>query len=51
MLNTVADRAGWDKAAPAGRFRGLAQIMGFGSYVAACAEVARAIGLPAKEVS
>ena len=39
VLNAVAERAGWDKPAPAGRHRGLAQIMGFGSYVAACAEV------------
>jgi isoquinoline 1-oxidoreductase beta subunit len=39
VLNAVADRAGWDKPAPAGVHRGLAQIMGFGSYVAACAEV------------
>jgi isoquinoline 1-oxidoreductase beta subunit len=39
VLDAVADRIGWDKPAPAGRFRGLAQTMGFGSYVAACAEV------------
>nr|WP_145545392.1 molybdopterin cofactor-binding domain-containing protein [Variovorax boronicumulans] len=39
VLNAVADRVGWDKPAPAGRFRGLAQTMGFGSYVAACAEI------------
>jgi len=39
VLNAVAERAGWDKPAPAGVHRGLAQIMGFGSYVAACAEV------------
>jgi isoquinoline 1-oxidoreductase subunit beta len=39
VLDAVAQRAGWDKPAPAGRHRGLAQIMGFGSYVAACAEV------------
>lgn len=39
VLNAVAERVGWDKPAPAGRFRGLAQTMGFGSYVAACAEV------------
>jgi isoquinoline 1-oxidoreductase beta subunit len=43
VLNAVAERAGWDK--PAAKIggssvhRGLAQIMGFGSYVAACAEV------------
>ena len=39
VLDAVAARAGWGTAAPAGRHRGLAQIMGFGSYVAACAEV------------
>jgi isoquinoline 1-oxidoreductase beta subunit len=38
VLNAVAEKAGYGKA-PAGRFHGLAQIMGFGSYVAACAEV------------
>jgi isoquinoline 1-oxidoreductase beta subunit len=43
VLNAVAERAGWGTPAPkvGGRsvHRGLAQIMGFGSYVAACAEV------------
>ncbi|WP_438503688.1 molybdopterin cofactor-binding domain-containing protein [Desertibaculum subflavum] len=39
VLNAAAERAGWDKPAPAGVHRGLAQIMGFGSYVAAVAEV------------
>ncbi|HET7527809.1 MAG TPA: molybdopterin cofactor-binding domain-containing protein, partial [Burkholderiaceae bacterium] len=39
VLNAVAERAGWGKPAPAGVYRGLAQTMGFGSYVAACAEV------------
>jgi isoquinoline 1-oxidoreductase beta subunit len=39
VLNAAAERAGWDKPAPKGVFRGLAQTMGFGSYVAACAEV------------
>jgi isoquinoline 1-oxidoreductase beta subunit len=39
VLNAVAEKAGWGKPAPAGVFRGLAQHMGFGSYVAACAEV------------
>jgi len=39
VLNAVADRAGWGKPAPAGVARGLAQMMAFGSYVAACAEV------------
>ena len=39
VLNAVAERVGWDKAAAKGVHRGLAQTMGFGSYVAACAEV------------
>ena len=43
VLNAVAERVGWGKAAPdvGGQkvFRGLAQTHGFGSYVAACAEV------------
>jgi isoquinoline 1-oxidoreductase beta subunit len=39
VLNAVAAKAGWGTPAPAGVFRGLAQQMGFGSYVAACAEV------------
>ncbi|WP_395701667.1 molybdopterin cofactor-binding domain-containing protein [Aquabacterium sp.] len=43
VLNAVAERAGYGKpAAPVKGLavhRGLAQIMGFGSYVAACAEV------------
>ena len=39
VLNAVADKAGWGKPAASGVFRGLAQTHGFGSYVAACAEV------------
>ena len=39
VLNAAAERAGWGTAAPKGVYRGLAQTMGFGSYVAACAEV------------
>lgn len=39
VLEAVAEKAGWGKPAPAGVFRGLAQCMGFGAYVAACAEV------------
>ena len=39
VLNAVAEKAQWGKPAPQGVHRGLAQIMGFGSYVAACAEV------------
>jgi isoquinoline 1-oxidoreductase subunit beta len=39
VLNAVAERIGWGTPAPAGVFRGIAQQMGFGSYVAAAAEV------------
>jgi isoquinoline 1-oxidoreductase subunit beta len=39
VLNAAADRAGWGKPAPQGVHRGLAQMMAFGSYVAACAEI------------
>lgn len=39
VLDAAAERAGWGTPAPAGVYRGLAQTMGFGSYVAACAEV------------
>jgi isoquinoline 1-oxidoreductase subunit beta len=39
VLNAAAERGGWGKPAPASVFRGLAQAMVFGSYVAACAEV------------
>ena len=43
VLNAVAERVGWDRPAPDVNgqkvFRGLCQTHGFGSYVAACAEV------------
>jgi isoquinoline 1-oxidoreductase beta subunit len=39
VLNAVAEKAGWGRPRQAGRFLGLAQTHGFGSYVAACAEV------------
>jgi isoquinoline 1-oxidoreductase beta subunit len=40
VLNAVAAKVGWGTTPPPkGVFRGLAQTMGFGSYVAACAEV------------
>ena len=39
VLNAVAEKVGWSKKPPKGVFRGLAVTMGFGSYVAACAEV------------
>ena len=39
VLNAVAERAGWGKPVGQGVHRGLAQMMAFGSFVAACAEV------------
>jgi isoquinoline 1-oxidoreductase beta subunit len=39
VLNAVAEKIGWTTPAPAGVFRGIAQHMGYGSYVAAAAEV------------
>jgi isoquinoline 1-oxidoreductase beta subunit len=39
VLKAVGDKVGWGTPAPQGVFRGLAQYMAHGSYVAACAEV------------
>jgi isoquinoline 1-oxidoreductase beta subunit len=39
VLEAAAKGIGWETPAPKGVHRGLAQIMGFGSYVAAAAEV------------
>jgi isoquinoline 1-oxidoreductase beta subunit len=39
VLNAAAERAEWGKPLPEGVFRGICQTMGFGSYVAAVAEV------------
>jgi isoquinoline 1-oxidoreductase beta subunit len=38
-LNAVADGIGWTKPAPKGVHRGIAQMMSFGSYVAAACEL------------
>lgn len=38
-LNAVAEKIGWDKPAPQGVYRGIAQVMGYGSYVAGAAEI------------
>src|SRR5262249_1712590 len=35
----VAEKIGWDKPAPQGIHRGIAQMMAFGSYVAGAAEI------------
>lgn len=39
VLKAAADKAGYGKPLPDGRFHGLAQVMGYGSYVAGVAEV------------
>jgi isoquinoline 1-oxidoreductase beta subunit len=39
VLNAVAEKIGWDKPAAQGVYRGLAQHMGYGSYVAGAAEI------------
>jgi isoquinoline 1-oxidoreductase subunit beta len=39
VLNAVAAKIGWGTPPPAGQFRGIAQHMGYASYVAAAAEV------------
>lgn len=39
VLKLAADKAGWDKPAPAGRFRGVAVAESFGTVVAQIAEV------------
>jgi isoquinoline 1-oxidoreductase subunit beta len=39
VLNAVAEKIGWGKPAPQGVYRGIAQHMGYGSYVAGAAEI------------
>jgi isoquinoline 1-oxidoreductase beta subunit len=39
VLNAVADKIGWDKPAPQGVFRGIAQFASYASYVAGAAEI------------
>jgi isoquinoline 1-oxidoreductase subunit beta len=39
VLNAAAEKGDWGKPLPAGRHRGIAQFMGYGSYSAAVAEV------------
>jgi isoquinoline 1-oxidoreductase beta subunit len=39
VLNAVAERIGWDKPAPSGVYRGLAQMKAFNSFVAAACEI------------
>jgi isoquinoline 1-oxidoreductase subunit beta len=39
VLNAVAEKIGWTQPAPKGVYRGIAQHMGYGSYVAGAAEI------------
>ncbi|MBR0984879.1 xanthine dehydrogenase family protein molybdopterin-binding subunit [Bradyrhizobium liaoningense] len=39
VLNAVAEKIGWTTPAPQGVYRGIAQVMGYGSYVAGAAEI------------
>jgi isoquinoline 1-oxidoreductase beta subunit len=39
VLNAVADKIGWSKPAPAGVYRGVAQMKAFDSFVAAACEI------------
>ena len=39
VLDAVAEKIGWSKPPPSGQHRGIAQMMGYGSYVAGAAEV------------
>jgi isoquinoline 1-oxidoreductase beta subunit len=39
VLNAVAEKIGWDTPPPKGVYRGIAQHMGYGSYVAGAAEI------------
>ncbi|MBM3527342.1 MAG: xanthine dehydrogenase family protein molybdopterin-binding subunit [Alphaproteobacteria bacterium] len=39
VLNAVAEKIGWGKPAPQGRFYGLSQMKAFNAYVAAAAEI------------
>ncbi len=39
VLNAVAEKIGWGTPPPKGVYRGIAQVMGYGSYVAGAAEI------------
>lgn len=39
VLNAVAEKIDWTTPAPQGVYRGIAQVMGYGSYVAGAAEI------------
>jgi isoquinoline 1-oxidoreductase subunit beta len=44
VLNVAAERAGWGRPLPAGRFQGIAAIAGFGSFNAQVAEISMVNG-------
>jgi isoquinoline 1-oxidoreductase beta subunit len=44
VLEVAAEKAGWGKPLPAGRFRGVAAVAGFGSFNAQIAEVSVTLG-------
>ena len=46
VLNLAAEKAGWGKPLPAGRFRGVAAVAGFGSFNAQVAEISIEQGRP-----
>ncbi|MGY3239098.1 hypothetical protein ACVMAJ_005988 [Bradyrhizobium sp. USDA 4448] len=43
-INAVAEKIGWTTPAPQGVYRGIAQVMGYGSYVAGVGEISVADG-------
>ncbi|MGY4828081.1 molybdopterin cofactor-binding domain-containing protein [Sphaerotilaceae bacterium SBD11-9] len=46
VLKTAADKAGWGTPAPAGRFRGIALMEGYDTYMAQVAEISMKDGVP-----
>ena len=46
VLKMAADKAGWGTAAPAGRFRGIALMEGYDTYMAQVAEISMKGGVP-----
>ena len=46
VLSMAADKSGWSRAAPAGRFRGVALMEGYDTYMAQVVEISLKDGLP-----
>jgi isoquinoline 1-oxidoreductase subunit beta len=46
VLTMAAEKSGWGKAAPAGRFRGVALMEGYDTYMAQVAEISMSGGAP-----